>query len=157
MGPENVAEFALAKEGGPPYEEYMEAAGDALAGLTADNVGDMLGGLFSETDREALANDAVRADVRRVHGLRIRGRLAGLLRRQRGRDHARGDLTSLTSTSACTSSTVTPTLWCRQPTAMWLAGHIPGVVTHHRPNEGHVSIYTEHFDELADVLTDLSA
>jgi pimeloyl-ACP methyl ester carboxylesterase len=39
----------------------------------------------------------------------------------------------------------------------WLATNIPKAVTHHRAKEGHVSIFTEHADELADVLKDLSA
>ena len=39
----------------------------------------------------------------------------------------------------------------------WLKDNIPRVVTHHRSDEGHISIISEHFDELAEVLTDLSA
>ncbi len=156
MGPENLAEFTLAKEGGPQYEKYMEAAGDALAGLTADNVGDMLGGLFSETDREELANDAVRQTLAESMAYGCADGWRGYF------DDNVAVLTPWGFDVADIDKRVHlfyggADLSVPPAHGDWLAGHIPAVVRHHRPNEGHVSIYTAHFDELADVLTDLSA
>jgi len=54
MGPENVEEFALAKEGGPEYEARMAMYGDAFAVATKDNVVEMFGGLLSEPDKAVL-------------------------------------------------------------------------------------------------------
>jgi len=39
----------------------------------------------------------------------------------------------------------------------WLSSHVPGARTHRRKDEGHVSIYVEHADELAEVISNLSA
>src|ERR1700689_3241832 len=60
MGPENVAEFALAKEGGPEYEAAMALAGDAFGSATKDDVIALFGGLLSEPDLAVFEPDARR-------------------------------------------------------------------------------------------------
>jgi len=62
MGPENVEEFALAKEGGPEYEARMAMYGDAFAVATKDNVVEMFGGLLSEPDKAVLEPESAREE-----------------------------------------------------------------------------------------------
>jgi pimeloyl-ACP methyl ester carboxylesterase len=62
MGPENVEEFALAREGGPRYEEHIKFQRDVLVDATADNIVELMGGLLSEADKVAL-KDPVTMDV----------------------------------------------------------------------------------------------
>src|ERR1700691_273403 len=60
MGPENVAEFALAKEGGPEYEAEMETVGASFGAATTDDVVELFGGLLSEPDRAVFTPVAAR-------------------------------------------------------------------------------------------------
>jgi len=53
-------EFALAKEGGPAYEEYMETTCAFMAEIDKDNVIEMMAGLLPDADREVLADDEAR-------------------------------------------------------------------------------------------------
>jgi pimeloyl-ACP methyl ester carboxylesterase len=156
MGPENVTEFALAKEGGAPYEEYMAASGEELAKLTVDNLYDVLGGIFSDADRDALADDSYRETF-------VDSMTYGFASGWQGYFD---DNVAVISPWGFDVSSIDKRVHLfyggvdlSVPSAhgMWLTRNIPRVVTHHRANEGHVSIYSEHFDELGEVLTDLSA
>ena len=156
MGPENVAEFALAQEGGAPYEEYMEAAGSELATLSADNLYEVLGGLFPDTDRAALAVDADRAAL-------TESMAYGFADGWRG--YFDDNVAMISPWGFDVSSIEKPVrlfygdadLMVPPTHGAWLKSNIPRVVTHHRPHEGHISIISEHFDELAEVLNDLWA
>jgi pimeloyl-ACP methyl ester carboxylesterase len=156
MGPENVAEFALAKEGGAPYEEYMAAAGEEIAKIDADTLYDVLGGLFPDVDRAALADDADRQTF-------VESMTYGFANGWRG--YFDDNVAMIGPWGFDVSSIDKPVhlfygdadLMVPPTHGAWLTGNIPRVVVHHRPNEGHVSIVSEHFDELAEVLTDLSA
>lgn len=156
MGPENVAEFALAQEGGAPYEKYMEAAGAELATLSAENLYDVLGGLFPDVDRAALALDADRATLSDSMAY-------GFADGWRG--YFDDNVAMIGPWGFDVSNIDKPVhlfygdadLMVPATHGAWLKGNIPRVATHHRPNEGHVSIISEHFDELAEVLNDLWA
>ncbi len=154
MGPENAVEFALAQEGGAPYEEYMAAAGEEIAKLDADTLYDALGGLLSEVDRAALADDADRATF-------VESMTYGFADGWRG--YFDDNVAVLEPWGFDVLSIDRPVhlfyggadLSVPPTHGAWLRGNIPRVVTHHRPNEGHISIFSEHFDELAETLADL--
>ncbi|MGB7103085.1 MAG: alpha/beta hydrolase, partial [Acidimicrobiales bacterium] len=57
MAPENVEEFALAKEGGPEFEEAMETTGTIMGDMTTENAVDIFAGLLSDPDRNVLSED----------------------------------------------------------------------------------------------------
>jgi pimeloyl-ACP methyl ester carboxylesterase len=156
MGPENVAEFSLAKEGGAPYEEYVETIGGVLADLTGNNLYDVFSGIFSDADRRALAeDDNLQTFVQSV----TYGFATGW----------RGFYDDEVATLAPWGFDVTTIdrrvhlfygdadLMVPPAHGAWLSSHVPAAVTHHVPKEGHISIFTEHVDELSDVLKDLSA
>jgi len=151
-----MAEFALAQEGGAPYEEYMEAAGSELATLSADNLYEVLGGLFPDTDRAALAVDADRAAL-------TESMAYGFADGWRG--YFDDNVAMISPWGFDVSSIEKPVrlfygdadLMVPPTHGAWLKSNIPRVVTHHRPHEGHISIISEHFDELAEVLNDLWA
>jgi pimeloyl-ACP methyl ester carboxylesterase len=156
MGPENVTEFALAKEGGAPYEEYMEAIGAELAEITANNLYDVLGGLFPDADREALAHGD-------VLGSFVQSVTYGFANGWRG--YFDDNVAVVAPWGFDVTAIDKPVhlfygdadLMVPLAHGAWLSSRIPRVVKHHMPKEGHVSIFTEHVDELSDVLKDLSA
>jgi pimeloyl-ACP methyl ester carboxylesterase len=156
MGPENVAEFELAKKGGAPYEEYMAAAGAELATLSVDNLYDVIGGLFPDADRRALADDALRATF-------VESMTYGFVNGWRG--YFDDNVAMIDAWGFGVPSIEKPVhlfygdadLMVPPAHGTWLKAHIPKAVAHHRPNEGHLSIISEHFEELAETLADLWA
>ena len=54
MGPENVAEFAAARQGGAPLAAFLEEAAAGLGQVTGQEVADELGGLISAADRSVV-------------------------------------------------------------------------------------------------------
>ena len=155
MGPENVAEFDLSKKGGAPYEDYMAAAGTEMMGLTADNLYELLGGLFPEVDRSSLADDTERETF-------VASMTYGFANGWHG--YFDDNVAMISPWGFEVTSIEKPVhlfygdadLMVPPSHGAWLASNISGVVTHHRPLEGHLSIISEHFDELAEALTDLS-
>lgn len=156
MGPENVAEFELSKKGGAPYEEYMAGVGAEMATLNADNLYDLLGGIFPEVDRESLADDGARATF-------VESMTYGFANGWRG--YFDDNVAMIEAWGFDVSDIDKPVhlfygdadLMVPPTHGAWLTSQIPTAVAHHRPSEGHLSIISEHFDELAEVLTDLSA
>ena len=156
MGPENVAEFELAKVGGAPYEEYMAAVATEIATINADSLYDVLGGLFPEVDRASLADDADRETF-------VDSMTYGFASGWHGYFD---DNVAMISPWGFDVANIDKRvhlfygdadLMVPPTHGAWLTSNIPRVVAHHRPHEGHMSIVSEHFDELAEVLTDLSA
>lgn len=155
MGPENVAEFALAQEGGPAYEAYMEESVAAMTAMTADNLYDLLGGLFPDADREALAD----SDVRRTF---VDSMTYGLASDWRG--YFDDNVAMLEPWGFDVTAIDTPVhlfygdadLMVPPTHGAWLSKNIPKVSIHHHERDGHVSIVAERFDDLAEVLSDLS-
>ncbi len=156
MGPEYVEEFALAKRGGREYEAYMETVGGVLATVTTDNLYDLLGGLFCEADREVLSDDLERRSLADSFAYACAGGWHGYyddnvaIMGPWGFDVA--DIERPVHLFYGDADLMVP------PThGAWLGAHVPRAVTHRHKDEGHVSIFVEHADELAEVLSDLSA
>ncbi len=154
MGPENVAEFELAQKGGAAYEEYMEATGAAIAALSADTLYDVMGGLFPEVDRRALANEQERATF-------VESMTYGFANGWRG--YFDDNVAMIEPWGFDVTSIDKPVhlfygdadLMVPPAHGAWLKTHVPKAVTHHRSSEGHISIVSEHFEELAETLADL--
>ncbi len=56
MGPENIEEFGCAVAGQEALTEWMEKNSGAMAGVTADELREALGGLISDADKAVLAS-----------------------------------------------------------------------------------------------------
>jgi pimeloyl-ACP methyl ester carboxylesterase len=153
MGPENLEEMALAQEGGPRYEAHIAEVGAQFATATADNIIEIFGGLLSDVDKAALADDGARgifADAMR-HGFA---------------DGWRGffddDRAFMTDWGFDPTSIDAPvSVWYGDADLMvppthgaWLAAALPTATSHHFPGDGHLSIITNRSDEL---LADLVA
>jgi len=151
MGPENVEEFELAKEGGPAYEAHIAEVGERFAGANADNIIELFGGLLSDADKEVLANEKTRDEQAKAiaHGLSNGWR--GFY------DDDRAFLTPWGFDP--TTISVPVAIWYGDQDLMvppthgeWMASHLPTATSLHLPNEGHISIFVRHVDELASTL-----
>ena len=140
MGPENIEEFALAKQGGPEYEKAIEEMGVAMANATPENLQDLFGGLLSEPDKaawgspEMLAEEA--ADLRHAFS----NGAHGLHDDDQAFIHNWG--------FSVEEISVPVTLWFGDEDKMvppthgwWLSENIPGAVAEHRAPEGHISLW----------------
>jgi pimeloyl-ACP methyl ester carboxylesterase len=151
MGPENVEEYALAQEGGPVYEELMAATGDLLGVATRDNIVDMIGGLLSEPDREALVDDGARE-------LFVEGMRYGFVNGWRG--YYDDNVAMMAPWGFDVSDIAVPVhlfygdedLMVPAPHGKWLAAHVAKATVTHHPEEGHLSIFMNHLDEVAAAL-----
>ncbi len=156
MAPENVEEFARAKEGGPAYEAAMEAAGASMAAMNADSAFDTFGELLSEPDREVLGDPFTMSSF-------VDATTHAFVESWRG--FFDDDVAFLKP-------------WGFDPTAIdvpveifygdhdhmvppthgaWLASHITTARVYHNESEGHLSVWTRHFDEVAKALNGISA
>ena len=83
MGPENIEEFALAREGGPAYEAHVAEAAARFGAATADNVVDLYDGLPVGRRRGGpVRRRRARGVRRRRIATRSSSGLRGLLRRR---------------------------------------------------------------------------
>jgi pimeloyl-ACP methyl ester carboxylesterase len=155
MAQENIDEFALAKEGGPAYEEGMAAAGAFMAEINKENAIDLFGGLLSDPDRKVLADDkALEAFVDAT-----RHAFA-----ESWRGFFDDDVTFYKNWGFDPTSIAVPVeifygdqdLMVPPTHGAWLASHLPTARTYHDENEGHLSIWANHFDEVAKALTSAS-
>jgi len=148
MGPENVEEFALAKEGGPEYEARMAMYGDAFAVATKDNVVEMFGGLLSEPDKAVLEPESAReefaASMRQGFEFGWRGFYDDdqAIMKEWGFDP--------------TTITVPVSVWFGDQDLMvprthgeWLAKSLPTARKRFFAGDGHVSLVVNHLDELS--------
>ncbi len=154
MGPENVEEFALAKEGGPAYEAIMEQTGQHMRGATADNVIELFGGLLPDVDKAALADEVARAALAQACAEAFahdwRGYLDDNVAIMAPWGFSLGDIAVPTSLWFGDADLMVP------PThGHWMARTIPGTIVRHFPVEGHISVMTNHFDEFAAELSEL--
>jgi pimeloyl-ACP methyl ester carboxylesterase len=152
MGPENVEEFALAKIGGPEYEARMAEYGDAFAVATTDDVVELFGELLkSEPDAAALEPEAIRdafaASMRQGFESGWRGFY----------DDDRAFLKEWGFDP--TTIEVPVAVWfgghdrsVPRTHGEWLAGHLPTSSRHYFEGDGHVSLFTNHFDELSKAM-----
>jgi pimeloyl-ACP methyl ester carboxylesterase len=149
MGPENVEEFALAKRGGAEYEAMLAEYGDVFAVATEENVVELFGDLLqSEPDKAAFESPTTRAEF--AASLR-----QGFEFGWRGfYDDDRAFLSEWGFDP--TTIEVPVAVWFggydrSVPPAHgeWLAHHLPTATRHFFEGDGHVSLFTNHFDELS--------
>ncbi len=147
MGPENLEEFALATEGGPAYEAYMAEAGAQFSTATPDNIVELFGGLLSDVDREALADDTARAILAASCRHGFANGWYGFYDDDRAFFSPWGfDPTTIA---------VPVAVWYGDEDLMvpsshgaWLGEHVPTAMVVHQPQEGHVSLLTNHVNDL---------
>jgi pimeloyl-ACP methyl ester carboxylesterase len=151
MGPENVEEFTLAKEGGPEYEEYMAATGEFLGAATKDNLIDLMSGLLSQPDRDALADDDVRELLAQdMHYAFVNG----------WRGYFDDNVAVMTPWGFDVGDITIPVhlfygdddLMVPSSHGKWLSAHVPHATTSHHPKDGHLSIFMNHLGEVAAAL-----
>lgn len=147
MGPENLEEFALAREGGPRYEAHMAETGDQLATANPDNIIDLFGGLLSEVDKAALAD----AEARTTFAAATRYAFAHGWRGFYDDDRA---FFSPWGFDPATIA-VPVEVWYGDEDLMvppthgaWLVKNLPTAREVHRPGEGHISLVTNCLGDL---------
>ena len=151
MGPENLEEFRLSLEGGEAYEEHMRGAGEQFATANADNIVALFGGLLSDVDRAALVDETSR------EVLATSSRQAFATGTWGFYDDDRAFFSPWGFDPA--DIAVPVSVWYGDQDLMvpathgdWLSARIAGVRVHHLSAEGHLSIVSNHLDELADEL-----
>jgi pimeloyl-ACP methyl ester carboxylesterase len=148
MGPENLEEFALAKEGGAPYEEYMAATGLVMAGVTTDNAIEMMSGLLPDADREVLEDPATLEIF--VNGMRY-----GFANSWHG--YFDDNVAFMMPWGFDPAAIEVPVavyygdtdLMVPPVHGQWLEKNLRTSTGHRYPVEGHLSIYLRHLDEIA--------
>jgi len=153
MGPENLEEFALSKVGGPVYEAHMAEVGEQFADANADNIVAIFGGLLADVDKAALASAESRRNLADSCRQGFINGYFGFLDDDRVFLNPWGfDVAALE---------VPVAVWYGDQDLMvppthgaWLASHVKNVTVVHKPEEGHLSIVTNHMDEL---IADLQA
>jgi pimeloyl-ACP methyl ester carboxylesterase len=156
MAPENIEEFALAKEGGPAYEAAMEAAGAFMGGMNRENAIDLFGDLLSEPDKEVLADEAALDSFidATTHAFK-----------ESWRGFYDDDLAFYKPWGFDPASISVPVEifygdhdhMVPSTHGAWLASHISTARVFHDENEGHLSIWSRHFDEVAKALNSTSS
>lgn len=156
MGPENLEEFALAKEGGPAYEEYIALVGGFMGEATEENIIALFGGLLPEVDKVVLADDR----AREVLAAAVRH---GFFDGWRGFYDDNVSFFSPWGFDPAAIS-VPVAVWYGDEDLMvppthgaWLVSHLASATAHHHANEGHLSLYARHLEELATNLADVFA
>jgi pimeloyl-ACP methyl ester carboxylesterase len=151
MAQGNIDEFALAQEGGPAYEAFMEEAGAAMSGMNTENAISLFGDLLSERDEEVLRDPAAlesfvdattHAFVEGWYGFHD------------------DDLAFYKDWGFDPATIAVPVeifygdqdLMVPPTHGAWLASHISTARVFHDEHEGHLSIWGNHFDELAKAL-----
>lgn len=151
MGPENIEEFELAKKGGPEYDAHMAEVGALFAGANEGNVIELFGGLLPDVDKEVLADDELRNDYAKAIAYGLGTGWRGFYDDDRAFFAPWGfDPTSID---------VPVAIWYGDQDLMvppshgaWLASHLPTATALHVPEEGHLSIFARHVDELTATL-----
>ena len=154
MGEANLAEFAAAAKGEDALRPFLVAEQEGLASITADALAEGMSSLLSPADLVALAgglDEDLVAQLRHGTGQSIDGWLDD-------------DLAFLTDWGFSVDDVTVPTtLWQGSDDLMvpfshgrWLAGHVPGAVSHLVDGEGHVSI-AANADRLLSELVALGA
>ncbi len=153
MGPENLEEFALAREGGAAYEAFMAAAGAAFSAATSATVVSLFGGLLSTVDQRALEPES----TRELMAASMRDAFASGWRGFYDDDQAMlapwgFDLDAIT---------VPVAVWFASEDLMvppthgrWLAAHVPTATASFYPADGHISLVGAHLRELAAAIAD---
>jgi pimeloyl-ACP methyl ester carboxylesterase len=138
MGEENLAEFAAAARSPQELEAMLEEWAGAMGGITPEGVGEALGDLVDEVDRNALTGELADA-------------MARMIRRAVSTGHAGwldDDLAFVKPWGFDVRDIAVPVaVWQGRHDRMvpfshgeWLAAHIPGARDHLYDDEGHISL-----------------
>jgi pimeloyl-ACP methyl ester carboxylesterase len=151
MGPENVAEFGLARAGEDALRPYLVAQAETLARVTGDEVAEALGGLVTAVDRAALTDELaayLAAEFREAVRTGIEGWLDDDLAFTR--DWGFG----------LDAPPVPVTVWQGDEDLMvpfahgeWLAANVGGAAARLLPGVGHISLV----ERIAEIVDDLVA
>ena len=151
MGPENLEEFALAKAGGREYEGHVAAEAERFTHADAENIIELFGGLLCDEDKAALGEVEARTILADACRHAFDSGYGGFY------DDDRAFFTPWGFDPA--SIEVPVNVWYGDQDLMvppshgaWLAKTIPHVKVTHKPHEGHLSLITEHLDELVSSL-----
>ncbi len=153
MGPENLEEFALAREAGPAYEAFMAETAAVFATATPETVIELFGGLLSPVDRAALADETVRDLMASSMRESFATGWRGFYDDDREMFEPWGfDVAAITTPVA---------IWYGEHDLMvppthgrWLGDAIPTATTTYFANDGHVSLVIDHGRDLATALSD---
>jgi pimeloyl-ACP methyl ester carboxylesterase len=148
MGPENLEEFALSLSGGPLFDAHMAKAGEEFSKANAENIIELFGGLLPDVDKGALASEASRESLAKSCRHGFAHGYFGFYDDDRVFFSPWGfDVADIEVPAA---------VWYGDEDLMvppthgaWLAGNVPDITVTHKAQEGHISIVTNHLDELA--------
>lgn len=148
MGPENIEEFRVAKEGGPVYEQHMIEARDSFRAVTPETVVELFGGLLSEADKAAWGDGATSEIEARDLRHAFKVDRYGFQDDDQAFMKAWGfDVKDIT---------VPVAIWYGDEDLMvppthgqWLVSNIAGAQEHRFASEGHISIWTNHFPAMS--------
>lgn len=152
MGAENVAEFSAALQGEEALELYLTPEAEALRLVTGADVAHALGGLVTDVDRASLTGEFAELSARMFREA-VREGYWGWLD---------DDLAFTRDWGFRLDTMQTPvTVWQGGQDLMvpfahgrWLAEHVRGARAELLPNEGHLSLGVNRFD---DIVADLVA
>jgi pimeloyl-ACP methyl ester carboxylesterase len=148
MGPENVEEFARAREGGPEYEAEIATASEAFGAATKDNIVELFGGLLSDPDKAVLEPEAAREDF----AANMREAFANGWRGFYDDDQAMMKEWGFDPATI----TVPVAVWFGDQDLMvprthgeWLVANLPTSTKHFFAGDGHMSLVVNHLGELS--------
>lgn len=155
MGEDNVTEFRAAEGGETPLRAFLEEVGPHIAGVTAEGLVASLDTLLPPVDR-AVLTDEYADDMVASFREALRTGVAGWLD---------DDLAFVKPWGFDPGAVAAPAaVWQGSADLMvpyahggWLAGHVPGAVTHLLEGEGHLSIGVGALDAMLDELVGLAA
>ncbi len=148
MGQGNIDEFELAKQGGPEYDEHVRSAGETFKHATPSNVIDLFGDVMSEVDKQAWSPLHLRERAANdyVHGF------------SKGSDgFFDDDRAFLKPWGFSVQDIKVPTsFWYGSNDLMvpashgdWLTKTVPRSTAQHFSQDGHMSIWFNHLEEIA--------
>jgi pimeloyl-ACP methyl ester carboxylesterase len=147
MAPENVEEFALAREGGPEYEAQIAAYGEAFRAATKDDVVELFGGLLSDPDKAVFEPEERRVAFAESLHQAVELGSAGFY------DDDKAMVTEWGFDP--TTITVPVSVWYGDHDLMvprthgrWLVKNLPTATEHFFEGDGHVTLIINHCDEL---------
>lgn len=151
MGPENVVEFEAALAGEATLRPVLDEQQRTLAAISPEDVAASLGGLVPPVDVASLTGELAECladEFRRglAHG--VDGWLDDDLAFTRHWGFELADLRVPTCVWQGSEDLMVPFAH-----GEWLAAHVPGVVAHLEPGEGHLSIGVGATDRMFDELT----
>lgn len=150
MGPENVAEFEALAAGDPGVEQQVAEMSTIMRDVQADDLIVLLGGLISDPDRRALEGTAAAHFAESFRLSASSGHFGYWDDGQAYVNEWGFDLSAME---------VPVRVWRAGQDLMvppahgeWLARHIPGAHAEYLPEEGHISLVTDHIEEIMDGL-----